>query len=1276
MVYHKNNHRMRRIIVILIHCVFIIFCRAQTIPVSLTWDAPQLEIYGADTIHILHFEKAFYDLEYGLLPTYVHSHDLGSLEYDYSDYEVSLTNIEVTKVAPILEHISGIKDIGTEFKVASNFVYARDDVLMEVQVLPVRRLEDGSFEQLVNFEIKIEKKPKIKAKFASVEKGFVDKSVLASGTWVKVAVKETGIFKITYDDILGMGLDPQKIRVFGNGGKMLGVKFADREHDDLVENAVWYQMGSDGVFNSGDFLLFYAQGPNTWKYNETSGLYEHNQHKFDTKAFYFLTSSAGAGKRISQQPVINDDPTYETSVFDDYRFIEPENQNLLLSGAMWFSDIMNPNDVVNHTFSFLNILTDQTATVELSAVARTIKSGSTFSLYQSDDLLNTVSVSNSSTSNTGAFARMINIRKDFYPVGNNIDLNLKFSSNDLSGAGWYDYIRVSARCELKMQGNQMTFRDKFSQGNDIAKFNLIGVQQGLIVLDVSDVVNPEEVNGGMSGSIFSFKTKSNNFAEYIAFYPKSNFPKPEIIENVANQNLHGIGQTDYLIISHSKFMNQAERLANLHRANGLSVTVTELSKIYNEFSSGQRDITAIRWFIKSIYDRFSSDEKIRYVLLFGDGTFDNRINSPNNPNYIPTYQSLNSLNQSYTYVSDDYFVFMDNSEGSAGSNDRVDLGIGRFPVQTEYQATVAVDKVEYYMSNTDRKPWKNTVTFVADDKDYNIHARDANAMADQLLKSNPNIQVDKVFLHAFQRITLSSGPSYPDVNRIVENSIQNGTLIWNYTGHGGEIGLADEKIVGMSEISNYSNLNNMPLWVTATCDFGPFDRKNFTSAGEEVFLNPKGGGIALFTTTRLVYSNANYIINSKFYEYILAKDKDGLNYRLGDVFHLTKRNIGTNENKRKFCLLGDPALRLNYPTHEVVTSEINGIPVDQPFDTLKALQKITISGFITKPNGEFDSNYTGFVFPKIFDKITNKSTIVDDENPKALKFNSWENIIFKGKAEVVNGDFSFTFIVPKGIDYIEGFGKIVYYASSNDKRDGNGVFDKVIVGGFNKEHAPDDQGPELNAFMNSPDFEDGDVVNPDPMLIVQIKDASGINATGTSIGHDAIAILDKDINTYVVLNDYYESGFNSNDGQILFNFKDLSNGNHTLFLRVWDLYDNPSTSTINFRVDQNLKPDMVNLQCYPNPVRINSDAVWFKFAHDRPDQVITVEINVFDINGQVAAKLGPFQMASTGNSTDDILWNLKTKNGDRISSGIYFYKVHISDEKSKTTTETKKIIIY
>ncbi len=594
---------------------------------------------------------------------------------------------------------------------------------------------------------------------------------------------------------------------------------------------------------------------------------------------------------------------------------------------------------------------------------------------------------------------------------------------------------------------------------------------------------------------------------------------------IANQNIHGLPNTEMVIVVNPDFKDQAERLAQLHRKEGLSVVVLTPDLVYNEFSSGARDVTAIKDLMKMFYKRANGapGAKPKYLLLFGDGSYINK-DYAGNSNFLPTYQSLNSESLTDSYVCDDYFGFLDDHESDAYS-DKLDIGIGRLPVSSVEQATQVVDKIYHYVSTGyDPKKdegtfgnWRNRLLFIADDLSGNPgsdnevqHVEEADSLANEVDRRFKPFLTDKIYMDSYKQVSTPGGERYPEAAVAFRNKVQQGALIVNYTGHGGEVGLAHERVLDVQTIEGWTNIDALPLFLTATCEFSRFDDPARTSAGELILLNPKGGGIGLFSTTRLVYSDPNFDMNRFFYDYALP-DSTGKTMTLGEIIMHTKSDAATHNsstpNNMNFMLLGDPALRLAYPTYRVHTTAINGVPVTESSDTLKAFSKITIDGEVTDLNKNVLTGFSGVVDITVLDKAENLRTLGND-GPQYRNFTLKDKMIYIGKATVTAGKFSCNFIVPKDISFGYGKGTIIYYAN-NGTVDANGGYEDVVVGGVSNESLRDENGPGISLFMNTTDFDPGDITDENPKLLAFLSDESGINTTGNGIGHEILATIDE-----------------------------------------------------------------------------------------------------------------------------------------------------------------------
>jgi hypothetical protein len=690
-----------------------------------------------------------------------------------------------------------------------------------------------------------------------------------------------------------------------------------------------------------------------------------------------------------------------------------------------------------------------------------------------------------------------------------------------------------------------------------------------------------ELTTDFSNNTLVFDDLTGQLNQYIAFAP-GNFLKPEVIGEVPNQNLNGIYGVDMIIISHPLFMNQANQLAN-HRRNvdGLKVVIVNPEQIYNEFSSGKPDVSAIRNFVKMVYEKAEGgSDMLRYLLLFGKGSYDNRPGDPSGINFIPTYQSANSLRPTQSFVSDDFFGLLDDNEGEYSG--LVDIGIGRLPVATPEQAQTLVNKIINYNTPGKKGDWQNILCFIADDGDNNIHMRDADILAEGIKEVYPSFNTEKIYLDAWPKIGTSLGQRYPEVNLAISERIRKGALIMNYTGHGNELKLADENILDINDALSWKNSDRLPVFMTATCEFSRFDNPERVSAGEMLLLNPGGGSIAMFSTTRLVYATPNFFLNQNFYRFILEKAINDREMRLGDVMRLTKINSGSGINKRNFTLLGDPSMKLAIPSHRVIITSVNQTPVNEIPDTLRALSKVDISGIVEDYQGNIMSDFSGIVYQTVYDK-ENIITTLGNDGAAPFNFTSRSNILYKGKASVTGGKFSFSFIVPKDIGYHYGNGKISSFAE-NGQTDAAGYLGNIIIGGSDPDAASDTRGPEIELFMNDLNFVSGGITNQNPRLLARLTDSSGINTLGSGIGHDITLVMNRDPSNMLVLNEYYVADTDSyQSGSIEYPFSDLKEGNHNLKLKAWDVHNNSSEAFLEFTVSQSATLALKHVFNYPNP---------------------------------------------------------------------------------------------
>lgn len=629
-------------------------------------------------------------------------------------------------------------------------------------------------------------------------------------------------------------------------------------------------------------------------------------------------------------------------------------------------------------------------------------------------------------------------------------------------------------------------------------------------------------------------------------------------------------------------------------------------------------------------------------------------------------------------MTDDYLGLLDDNEGDNVILDKVDIGIGRFPVNTIEEAVNAVDKTYKYYYEQSNDQWKSLLTFVGDDGDNNIHMSDANSLTTMMERNHPEFNISKFYFDNYEKITTISGHSIPDLEEDIGNAIEDGTLVFNYTGHGGPSLLAHEKVITKEHIESWNNIDKLALFVTATCEFSRFDDKDYTSAGEEVFLNPLGGGIALFTTTRIVYSSQNKILNTSFYNYVFERGEDGLPYTLGEIMKQTKNNISASVNKLNFSLLGDPAIRLIYPQLGMRTLKLNDKVIDDTqkelLDSVSALSKVSLVGEVVNLYDTSRVDFNGEIFVSVFDKQSQITTRGND-GAEPFTYEAYDNVIFKGPASVNNGEFEIEFVVSKDIKYNFDNGKISYYAFSDENTvQAFGAFSDIVIGGIDNDAEEDDEGPQINLWLNSSSFSNGAKVGSSPVLLAEIFDESGINTTGNGIGHDIACVIDGDQTNVIVLNNYFEAEMdNYKQGYINYQLSSLEEGSHTLTLKAWDTHNNSSTSSLNFTVSSGGSLAVSDVVVFPNPV-VPGGVSYVSFNHDEPNARLDVQLMLFNMAGRLVSSQSSSVVSLVG-SVPPIEMKALSSDGSALDAGLYLFKVIVTSQTEKKGEVSGKIMV-
>jgi len=1123
---------------------------------------------------------------------------------------------------------------------------------------------------------------------AKAQRTYASNSVLASGNWYKLSISSVGIYKVDLAFLAGMGintsnLSSSSIRLFGNGGNMLPESNASIRTDDLQEVPIFMSDGGDGIFNGTDFFLFYAPGPDEWLKDSVNQRFYHRKNIYSDKSYYFLTVGSN-GKRIITAPLVTS-PAITVSSFSERYFHELDTVNFLGSGKEWYGEELSglPGRSLTKTFQFNipGMVQNSVLNLRTECIARSAGVFSRFDININSQPAGQLTIPQVGGGLYDLFAQSSLSVFSANAQSEAVNINYTYLPGSFNSQGWINWFEVFARRNISLNGNEpLFFRDWNSVGSNNGEFIVRNTTAATQVWDITDFNNPVRMQGVFSNSEFRFVNTCERLREYVAFNTTTGlFKTPVSAGKIGNQDLHSVTAADFLIVTHPAFLNQAQRLAQLHQQHdNLRSLVVTTEQVYNEFSSGSPDPVAIRDFVKMFYDRAAANpvSRPKYLLLFGDASYDYKDRLANNTNLVPAWQNNFSLDPLSTYTSDDFYGFLDDNDdiNSGLVNNLLDIGIGRVPAKNAEETKNFVDKVAPYLSPQSLGSWRNNLTFIADDEDNNLHLQDAEVITGTASTFGPVFDQQKIYLDAFVQESGAGGSRYLQANEASNNQVYNGTLIWNYNGHGGSSRLAEENILDQSTVNGWNNPGRLPLFITATCDFAPYDNPLVNSLGENILIRPKTGAIALMTTTRLVFAFSNRIINNNYLQFALQTDANGRYRSLGDAVkdakNFTYQNSGDIANNRKFTLLGDPALTLAFPKMKAKISRVNGIDVSIA-DTLSALEKITMEGEIIDWQGNILNDFNGNVFTSVFDKQKTVNTLGNDPGSQVTSFTTQGNTLFKGKATATNGRFSFTFKVPKDINYQFGNGRVSLYAE-NGVSDANGFFTNLVIGGGNNGTDSDKEGPQMKAFLNDELFVNGGITNQNPVLIVKLADTSGINTAGTGIGHDIIATLDNDNNRYFILNDFYQGELNSyQQGSVRFQLPDLDPGPHTLKIKAWDVVNNSNEILLDFLVANDSELELHHVLNYPNPFT-NSTTFWFE--HNKPGLPLAVQLQVMTITGRIIKTMEQ-TITTTGNRSTDITWDGRDNYGDKPGRGVYLYKLRVTAPGSKQKEFLGKLVM-
>ncbi len=1078
-------------------------------------------------------------------------------------------------------------------------------------------------------------------------------SLLSSGIWYKFDLNEEGIYKITFSDLAKFGMDnsvdPRTIKIYNYGGYELPQGIEDSHYDDLHEIPIYVAGENDGKFDENDYVLFYGRGVDFWDYDSIYHDIRRNKHHYSQKNTYFITSGGELGKRIQSIASTNQSPAYTQVTTKAYDFIEEDRINIIKSGLDYLGDEFNvsnksntyittlsnrvPNSVINYRVRFVN---------ESDYSQRII-------IYENNNQIYSVYVLGGSgysiaTDKIASFSYSGSLENE------RSMLKILYNVSDVASKGYLDYIEYEYTKYLKAVDDELFFYSKDS--TTAVNYTLSNFSNSSIwcfnVTRFDDVklMQPSNISGGQ----FSFQAveTKNNVQKYLAVNANK-FKTIASATKVENSDIHGISPgAEYLIVTVKQFKDQAQKLAD-YRSSGswenLSTQIVYMDQIYNEFSSGVLDPTALRNFLQYAYRNWNP--RPFYVLLFGDGDYDSYNVEGLNLNFIPTYQTKKSFDEVYSYPTDDYYSRVN------GNDKKLDFALGRINIQSVGDAEVIVSKIIEYEMNSEKGLWRNRITLVADDgltskgNDGNIHTAQSEILASNHIPKY--FDLNKLYLSAFPTVSTGFGRRKPQVNEEIINAVNNGTLILNFIGHGNPEVWTHEVVFEKSvSIQQFKNDNYFFL-TAATCDFGKYDDPTEQSGTEEMLLKYKSGSIGGISAVRPVYSRSNAALAYLFYDYLLGyRDSSFLPRPIGDAYFLLKQTR-TTTNDEKYHLFGDPALRLDEPHYSVAVDSINGIPGGNNVQ-LKALSNVKLNGSVVDQSGNTITSLNGEAIVSVYD--SKRQVYLEDIN---LDVDMQGGLIFRGRTSVDNGKFSTSFIVPKDISYENKNGKIIIYLL-NDNQDGIGFNNSFTVGGTDSSVTNDKKGPDIEIFYDNMNFENSYLVNPDFTLIVKLEDQTGLNTTGTGVGHKLEGILNDDVENPIDFTDYFIGDLDAGgkSGIIKYKFTDLKEGDYKIKIKAWDVFNNFSQTEDYFSVVNSTGLVIRDVYNYPNPFKDNTS---FTFQHNLTE-VVNVKIKIYTIAGRL------IQEIEQNNILDKfvkVFWDGRDRDGNSLASGTYLYKLIVSN---------------
>jgi len=1084
-------------------------------------------------------------------------------------------------------------------------------------------------------------------------------SVLSTGTWYRFDATDEGIYKISKSMLASMGIDassvdPRTIKIYNNGGKVLSETVSADRPVDLVENAILVEGEDDGKFDDNDYILFYGRGTNFWDYDAASSTITRSYSPYSDHNYYWITSGGTKGKRIQNKVGLNQSTKYVQATTKAFAYRKDELINIGQTGRYFMGD------------KFSSTSKSKTYTTSLNGIIPNsqIDYKTSFICYDNYAIILELDENSNNFSSSYiygdvsdySFGRENIVTASYTGTLPNDRSSLKFTYNasGTTSVGYLNYFEIAYQKYLTAYSDNIIFFSKDT--TSVIEYQLSNFSTSSIsVFDVSDNANVKILTSPvlLSGGEYNFQCSESagSVIKYIAAGPAA-YKTPSNIESVKNSNIRGFADgSKFIIITNSAFLEEANKIKSFKENtanNKISTTVYTTEQIFNEFSGGSVDVSAIRDFIKYAYENWNI--KPEYVLLLGDGDYDYKNIYKNNKNFVIPYETEDSYNSLSSYCSDDFYAKI------VGDDYFVDIAIGRVTIGSVSDAESYIAKLISYENNSTKGTWKNLITLVADD---NYQSRTLNVDSSFTLESEyiynnyipKSYNIKKIYLATYPDITVADGRRAPEVNQAIINAINEGTLIFNYIGHGNPEVLAYkyvfEKTVTIPQLKN----DKYFFLTAATCDFGCYDNPTDPSSVEEMLLKSDGGCIGALAAVRPVIENNNLTLNEYFFQNLLysSKDENNLSISVGKAYMLTKIDVPNDNNSNRFHLFGDPTIRLQIPQNSAMFDTINGVHegVSGAVDVqAKALGTLNVQGTVLKADYTVWTDFNGEGVLTVYDSDRNtylSNISYSVEMPGGLLFN--------GKVSVTNGKFKTSFVVPKDISYENNYGKMLFYFY-NSTQDGLVSFSKLKFSGSDTTTVNDGKGPTIDIYFDDASIKNAYLVNSNSSLIVKLKDSTGINSAGTGIGHKLEGILNKDVNNPIDFTNYFtgDADAGGKSGQITYKFNDLSSGDYNLKVKAWDVFNNYSEAETDFKIVSGTDLEIRDVYNYPNPFQ-SSTTFTFQQNFATP---LNVKIKIYTISGRLIKEIERNNIDEKFVKVD---WNGRDQDGNQIANGTYLYKI-------------------